>query len=236
MQEQKAKVKVKVRWILIEDPDKRNRDERQRIKVVKVRILLLEIINEIKSQQNLNHIHHQKEDTENIDKEGARAMDHIWTIEDWEKNIDLTKEGHRTGLRMRFDKEVDSEVRRACKEFDAFLRKEYFFPLRVVIYVKKHYRIIALDGDRVCGTFRSTYDDYTVEPYILLAAGDYNDLCKKRGKDNALAAILFAMAHELTHYFQWINSLKLTPIGQERQATKYAGYLLDEYAETRDHP
>ena len=77
---------------------------------------------------------------------------------------------------------------------------------------------------------------YTVEPYMLLAAGNYNDLCKKRGKDDALAAILFVMAHELTHYFQWINSLKLTPIGQERQATKYAGYLLDEYAETRDHP
>ena len=126
-----------------------------------------------------------------------------------------------------------SEVRRACKEFAAFLRKEYFFPLRVVIYVKKHYRIIALDGDRVCGTFRSTYDDYTVEPYILLAAGDYNDLCKKRGKDNALAAILLTMAHELTHYFQWINSLKLTPIGQERQATKYAGYLLDELPDAK---
>ena len=27
-------------------------------------------------------------------------MWHIWTIDDWEKNIDLTREGHRTGLRL----------------------------------------------------------------------------------------------------------------------------------------
>lgn len=54
-------------------------------------------------------------------------MWHIWTIDDWEKNIDLTREGHRTGLRLRFDKDIDSEVRRACKEFAVFLRREYFF-------------------------------------------------------------------------------------------------------------
>lgn len=89
-------------------------------------------------------------------------MWHIWTIDDWEKNIDLTREGHRTGLWLRFDKDIDSEVRRACKEFAVFLRREYFF--------------------------------------------------------------------------QWINALKLTPIGQERQATNYARCILDEYAETREHP
>lgn len=56
------------------------------------------------------------------------------------------------------------------------------------------------------------------------------------GKDSALTAILITIAHELTHYFQWINALHLTPIGQERQATKYARYILDDYAETREHP
>ena len=65
-------------------------------------------------------------------------------------------------------------------------------------------------------------DDYTVEPYIRVAAGDYLDLCEKWGKDSALTAILLTIGHELTHYFQWINALELTPIGMERQATKYA--------------
>lgn len=163
-------------------------------------------------------------------------MWHIWTIDDWEKNIDLTREGHRTGLRLRFDKDIDSEVRRACKEFAVFLRREYFFPIRVVVYIKNVKKLIAMDGDKVYGTFWSMYDDYNIEPHIRVAAGDYMDLCHKWGKDSALTAILSTIAHELTHYFQWINALKLTPIGQERQATNYARYILDEYAETREHP
>ena len=163
-------------------------------------------------------------------------MWHIWTLDDWEKNIDLERSGHRCGLRLRFDKEVDSEVRRACKEFAVFLRREYFFPIRVVIYVKARERIVAMDGDKCCGIFWCMPDDYTIEPYIRLAAGDYEKLCKKWGKDSALTSILLCMAHELTHYFQWINSIKLTPIGKERQATNYADYVLEDYAETREHP
>ena len=153
-------------------------------------------------------------------------MDHIWTIENWEQNIDFMEEGHRTGFRLRFDSGIDPEVRRACKEFAAFLRKEYFFPLRVVAYIKNKKKIRAMDGDLVYGTFWSMEDDYTVEPYIRVAAGDYLDLCDKWGKDSALTAILLTIGHELTHYFQWINALELTPIGMERQATKYARYVL----------
>jgi len=148
-------------------------------------------------------------------------MDHIWTIENWEQNIDFMEEGHRTGFRLRFDSGIDPEVRRACKEFAAFLRKEYFFPLRVVAYIKNKKKIRAMDGDLVYGTFWSM---------------DYLDLCDKWGKDSALTAILLTIGHELTHYFQWINALELTPIGMERQATKYARYVLDDYAETREHP
>lgn len=155
-------------------------------------------------------------------------MYHIWTVSNWEKNIDLEREGHRTGLRLRFDKNIDSEVRRSCKE--------YFFPIRVVVYIKNTPKIVAMDGDEVYGTFWWIDDDFTVEPYCRIAAGDYMDLCRKWGKDCALTAILLTIAHELTHYFQWINSLHLTQIGMERQATKYARYILDEYAETREHP
>lgn len=93
-----------------------------------------------------------------------------------------------------------------------------------------------MDGEKVYGTFWSIDDDYTVYPYIRIAAGDYKELCSKRGKDNALTAILLTIAHELTHYFQWINGIQLTPMGEERQAAKYAGYILDEYAEIRERP
>jgi len=62
------------------------------------------------------------------------------------------------------------------------------------------------------------------------------DMQAQRGRDNALASILMSIAHELTHYFQWINNLPLTLMGEERQATIYARYIIDEYAETRGHP
>lgn len=78
-------------------------------------------------------------------------MDHIWTIENWEKNIDFMEEGHRTGFRLRFDSGINPEVGRACKEFAAFLRKEYFFPLRVVAYIKikrKYGQRIGINPDR----------------------------------------------------------------------------------------
>ncbi len=163
-------------------------------------------------------------------------MYHIWTIEDWQKNIDLDRINHKTGLRLRIDKSVDDEVRKACKEFARYLREEYFFPIRVVVYIKDTPKIVAMDGEKVYGTFWSIDDDYTVYPYIRIAAGDYKELCSKRGKDNALTAILLTIAHELTHYFQWINGIQLTPMGEERQAAKYAGYILDEYAETRERP
>ena len=161
---------------------------------------------------------------------------HIWTIEDWEQNINLERTGHRTGLRLRFDKNIHPEVRRACKEFAKFLRKEYFFPIRINVYIKATERIKAMDGDIVYGTFWRIDDDYTVEPHARVAAGDYLKLCDKWGKDSALTAILVTIAHELTHYFQWINNIQLTPIGIERQATNYSNYILEEYAETREHP
>ena len=53
---------------------------------------------------------------------------------------------------------------------------------------------------------------------------------------NAIATILQVIAHEITHYYQWINALQLTEIGRERQANQYSRYILDEYAETREHP
>lgn len=96
--------------------------------------------------------------------------------------------------------------------------------------------IKAMDGELVYGTFWWVENDYTVEPHIRVAAGDYPELCEKGDKDSALTAILLTIAHELTHYFQWINDLQLTSIGMERQATKYARYIMDEYAETRERP
>lgn len=162
-------------------------------------------------------------------------MKHIWTLKDWKKNINFSDVNHRTGLRLKFDDNIDYEVRRACKEFAVFLRKEYYFPIRVPVYFKNKKKLRCIDGDLAYGTFFEP-TSYDVEPYVRIAVADYNDLCFKWGKDSALTSILLSLAHELTHYFQWINGVELTECGYEQQATRYARLILDEYAETRDHP
>ena len=141
----------------------------------------------------------------------------------------------RIGIRFRYDKSVDLEVKRAISQFAIWLRSEYYFPLRVVVYVKGTNTVRTREGESVVGTFFEpfSYDD---EPYIKISTGDYNELVSDLGKDDALATILASLAHELTHYYQWINGIKLTSIGRERQATKYADYIVDEYSLTREHP
>jgi len=161
---------------------------------------------------------------------------HIWTLEKWKHKYDFNSSSHRSGLRLIFDKNVHPEVRRSCKEFGVWLRKEYYFPIRVPIYFKTSRKIKTRDGDFAYGSFfRPSNKD--VEPYIRIAVGDYNILLEIwANKDNVLSTYLSCMAHELTHYFQWINDIELTKIGEERQATIYADYVVDEYAETREHP
>ena len=141
----------------------------------------------------------------------------------------------RSGLRLRFDHGVDPEVRRACKEFAKWLRKQYTFPVRIPIYFKAAEYIRAMDGSLVSATFFEPYEK-SMEPYIRISTGDYCSSVLSCGTDNALAGILHSMAHELTHYFQWINSIQLTEIGAERQAANYANRILLEYAQTRLHP
>ena len=65
---------------------------------------------------------------------------------------------------------------------------------------------------------RGIYDFY---PYIRIATGDYEELVEEYGDEDAMWATLSVFAHELTHYYQHINNLPLTPIGVERQARAY---------------
>lgn len=159
---------------------------------------------------------------------------HIWTITKWKNNLFDTGE-RRTGIRFRYDKTVDNEVKRACSQFAKWMRREYYFPARVPVYVKDAKTIRAKDGDKVKGIFFEP-KLYSDEPYIKIAVGDYYDLVKKHGKDNALAMILSSLAHEITHYYQWINNIELTKTGAERQASQYAKYILYEYSQTREYP
>ena len=152
----------------------------------------------------------------------------IWLYRNWEMLIDIDMPKHRTGLRFRFEKNVDPSVKSSILEFAKWLRHYYFFPIRVPVYIKASATIRALDGDLVSATFFEPFDR-TVEPYIRVATGDYEELVQEVGKEAAHFVILETIAHELTHYFQWINNVQLTEIGYERQASRHAHAIVLEY-------
>ena len=123
----------------------------------------------------------------------------------------------------------NKELKEECKHFAAWLRNEYIFPVRVPIYFKNYVKLRCIDGATASAAFFRP-DSYFDEPYIRIAVGDYRELCEDWGEIEALFAVLRDIAHELTHYFQWINRLELTAVGEERQATNYSRRIVnDEY-------
>lgn len=141
----------------------------------------------------------------------------------------------RKGVRLRFDKAVDKEVRRACKEYIFWLRTQYDFPIRIPIYFKASNYVIASTGEKGSALFFGPYDK-SLEPYIKVSVGDYQDSLEEVGKDNALAGVLCSITHELSHYYQWIKGYDFDTEKRERQAIYYARVIVDDYAATREHP
>lgn len=159
-------------------------------------------------------------------------MRKLWECENWGNFV---SNNCRKGVRLRFDKNVDEEVKRACTEFVYWLKIKYEFPVRIPIYFKASKKIISLEGEEVSATFFGPYNK-SVEPYIRISVGDYQELLEERGKDNALAAILHSIAHELSHYYQWLKGYEFDDAKKERQAQYYAREILYDYAEVREHP
>lgn len=141
-----------------------------------------------------------------------------------------------TGLFFRFDQDVDPDVRRAILLFGKWIRTQYVFPARVIVYVKSTLRVRARDGDMVYSVCwrPGNMEEY---PVIRMATGDYPQLLANQGRDNALASILFDIAQNLTHYFQWLKEIDYQSERQEEiQAERCANRILDKYALTTDHP
>ena len=158
---------------------------------------------------------------------------HLWPLYHWENYLylDDTQKYHE-GLRMKYDQGIHPELKQMCKRFAGYLRSKYCFPLRVTVHIKKHDRVLASDGDLVTGLFLYNENyDYSTDPDILIAAGDYEDLIKRWGQESAMRNILGTIAHELSHYYQWINQIHFTPIGLERQANHYAEYIVDDFVD-----
>lgn len=159
----------------------------------------------------------------------------LWRSTSWNKTLETLDQTTRKGLRFRFDNNVDPEVRRSCIEFGHWLRSEFCFPIRVTVYFKSKPTIRAMDGEEVSAIFFEPFSK-SDEPNIRIAVGDYYELLENWGKDRALGAILGSLAHELTHYYQWLNDVNSSDLNRERQANRYRKKILAMYSQIREHP
>ena len=160
---------------------------------------------------------------------------HIWTIERWKRYASPELITPKSRIQLHCDKNTNEDLKLACRHFIQWVKKEYYFPIPLCINLKKQALLKTRDGGTAVGTFFEPTDD-SVLPHIRIATGDYPDLLDSLGRDDVIATILTVIAHEMTHYFQWINALPLTERGRERQSTQYSHFILDEYSQTRAHP
>jgi len=92
------------------------------------------------------------------------------------------------------------------------------------VYLHSEWHHTTRDGQKVTASFFAPFDR-DVEPYIKIATGDFPFLKKTRGRDNALAAFLCSLAHEITHYQQWIAGKAFS----ENHAQRAASTILRRY-------
>src|SRR5207247_7871475 len=90
-------------------------------------------------------------------------------------------------------------VRAALCRYASCLRAEIEFPVRVPVYLLPGKRVRTVDGQFASPSIFLPWSR-GVEPYIRVATGDYDELRRAGGRDNALAAYLSSQSHEVVHY------------------------------------
>ena len=134
-----------------------------------------------------------------------------------------------SGIRYKFydyGNDFDEHTIEAIKKIIVFLRKKYYFPIRLNILfcntqVFRHH----IDNHTYYGAFYSMDDEKRkIYPRISIAS--------KVTKNNTSEDILFSLAHEITHYYQWYfgEEDKRTGRSLEIEANKWSGYIVGLYS------
>ena len=136
----------------------------------------------------------------------------------------------RSGLLIRGQR-GNAEVRVALIRFARWARRHFEFPIRLPVYLNGKPRFRTSEGQWVTASFFAPFSR-EVEPYIRIATGDFLLLRKAKGRNNALAAFIHSLCHELVHYQQWLETGKTT----ERGVVRRAASILQEYADDARRP
>ena len=153
-------------------------------------------------------------------------MNYLWIQKS--NKIEYENSAKASGLRLKFYSDIYVRDKQLCLNFCNYLRKNYFFPIRVYIsFVAQDKFKDPVDGHIYYGIFYPNNEcQRKIYPRIFIAAKTYN----KYDEYN----LLLTIAHELSHYYQWyfFEDEKRTDRSLEIEANKWAKYLVDIF-ETR---
>ena len=134
-----------------------------------------------------------------------------------------------SGIRCQFydyGTSFDDTLLDELNSFIAFLRRRYYFPVRLnVLFCKTKAFKHSVDDHTYYGAFYNMDDEKRkIYPRISIAA--------HVNKYHTLQDVLFSLAHEITHYYQWyfLEEDKRTSRSLETEANKWAKYILDLYS------
>ena len=145
---------------------------------------------------------------------------------DREYKNDYKDSAKASGIRYRFYDYGDGFDLKHVEEikcFIAFLRKYYYFPIRLnILFCNATAFKHPIDHHTYYGAFYSMDDEKRrIYPRISIAANV--------GDKHSLQDICFTLAHEITHYYQWyfLEDNKRTDRSLEMEANKWAKYILE---------
>jgi hypothetical protein len=130
----------------------------------------------------------------------------------------------RQGIRIRGHR-GDPQVRAALVRYARWLRRQFEFPIYVPVYLLPGEVVRTMHGEERSASIFLPWS-CKQEPYIRVATGDYSKLKRMRGRDNAIAAFLVSLSHEVLHYRQWVE----TGNSSERGVVTNASRLVKRYA------
>lgn len=144
------------------------------------------------------------------------------------KNADASQ-----GLSLHFEKGIEPQFRTLCMQFAAWLRKHYSFPVHINIYIKDCEKIRLVGGQMAYGGFRYFENR---PPYIRIPARVEPEVREAYEDMDIHYAILGSLAHELTHYYQWVAGSAQTEAVSERQANYFRFRIIEQFCKDCDLP
>lgn len=160
----------------------------------------------------------------------------MW-IEKSEKNNYM--DSSQWGLRFYSTKKVNLDLKINCLKYCSWLRKKFWFPIRIKLHLLSYESFITYDDEKKIAIFRyqTTWDKKSKKekefPNIYITSGKFERQLKKHDFFDTLFYYFHLIAHELTHYFQWYfyEFEKRTNRSLEREANSWGDYLAYNFIE-----